>query len=402
MRNFNARLVESRRIVADSQCIQTLGDEKKRTAFDKYGAAAQQPGFSEEAYARASSSPFGGGFGGFEDLFGGRGGSAGPGQGSPADIFESMFGGGFGARPGAARPGASQGPGEDLQTTIRIPFLEACKGTVRVVDIAPVVECPTCTGTGMKAGAKAKTCQTCNGSGMQQFIIQNGFAMSTTCQSCRGTGSRTDPKDSCSGCGGVGKVRTSKKVEVKILAGVDDGMRLTMPGMGDVPLEGKGRPGDLHVRIEVVPSKNFRRQGANLYHSRTVPFHTAILGGRVTVNTLEEDVQVRVPQGTQPGEEMVLRGRGVQKLNRSDRGDLFVRFNVTLPRSLSPRQRELLEEYVDDLEGRPSQRQKVAEATASGEADAEPSSKEDSSSDTDQTTTPETKDESSSTSASSG
>lgn len=207
---------------------QTLGDEKKRSAFDKYGPASQQAGFNEEAYARASSS-FGGGFGDFSDFTfgGGRGGA------SAADIFETMFGSAFSARPGSTRAGASFAPGDDLQTTVRIPFLDACKGTKRTIEIQPVVDCPTCSGSGLKPGAKKKTCQSCQGTGTQQFVIQSGFAMSRTCGTCGGSGQATNPSDSCGGCGGVGKVRTSKKVDIEIPAGVEDGMRLSMAGMGD-------------------------------------------------------------------------------------------------------------------------------------------------------------------------
>lgn len=103
-------------------------------------------------------------------------------------------------------------------------------------------------------------------------------------------------------------------------------------GAGDAPLEGKGRSGNLNIRVEVIPSRTFRRQGVNIYHDKSVPFHTAILGGRATIPTLEDDVQVRVPPGTQQGDEVALRGRGVPKLRGKDRGDLYVRFNVRTPR----------------------------------------------------------------------
>ena len=247
-----------------------------------------------------------------------------------------MFGGGATRGGGGrGRAGATYSPGSDLQATVRIPFLEACRGTKRTIEITPVVDCTTCTGSGLKAGAKKRTCGDCGGAGTQQYIIQNGFAMSGTCRACDGTGTITDPQDACGGCGGVGKVRTTKKVEVDIPAGVDEGMRVVMGQMGDMPIEGKGRPGDLHVRIEIMPSRTFRRQGSNIYHDRSVPFYTAILGGRATVPTLEDDVQVRVPPGTQHGDELVLRGRGVPIVNKSSRGDLFVRFNVSIPRWVS-------------------------------------------------------------------
>ena len=360
---------------------QTLGDEKKRALYDKYGAAAQQPGFSEEAYQRATSSfGGGGGFGSASDMFGGRG---------PADlndIFSQMFGGGATRGGGGrGRAGATYSPGSDLQATVRIPFLEACRGTKRTIEITPVVDCTTCTGSGLKAGAKKRTCGDCGGSGSQQYIIQNGFAMSGTCRACDGAGTITDPQDACGGCGGVGKVRTTKKVEVDIPAGVDEGMRVVMGQMGDMPIEGKGRPGDLHVRIEIMPSRTFRRQGSNIYHDRSVPFYTAILGGRATVPTLEDDVQVRVPPGTQHGDELVLRGRGVPIVNKSSRGDLFVRFNVSIPRwvshhssnltarlqgwltdfgtrrSLTANQRGIIEAYAADDEGNNKPRNTVFE-----------------------------------------
>lgn len=312
---------------------QTVGDEKKRALFDKYGAASQQPGFNEEAYARASSS-FGGhgGFGGFADMFGGGAGGGGPGGASASDIFEQMFGGSFSGRPGSTRAGSSFGPGDDIQETVRVSFMDACKGTKRSIEISPVVDCNTCTGSGMKPGAKKQTCKTCGGSGQRQIMIQNGFVMATTCNACGGSGSTTDPKDLCGSCGGNGKVRTKKKVDVDIPPGVEDGMRIFMAGMGDAPLEGKGRPGDLQIRIEVMPSRTFRRQGANIYIDKSIPFSSAILGGKIKIPTLDEDITIKIPPGTQPGDDLVLRSKGVPKLHRGDRGDLFVHFNVTIPK----------------------------------------------------------------------
>jgi len=176
--------------------------------------------------------------------------------------------------------------------------------------------------------------------------------MASTCSTCSGTGTTVPRSGQCSSCGGIGKVRVKKTVQVKVPAGVEDGMTLRLDRMGDAPISGAGVNGDLLVRINVARSQAFTRQGSNLYHDARIPFHTAILGGRVRVPTLEGDVDVRVPGGTQPGEEMVLKGRGVPPLYGSGSGDLFVRFAVTVPRSLSKRQRELLQAYADDTEGR--------------------------------------------------
>jgi molecular chaperone DnaJ len=156
--------------------------------------------------------------------------------------------------------------------------------------------------------------------------------MASTCNACAGSGEVAPEGSNCGTCNGVGKVRERKQVEVKIPPGVDEGMKIRIPEEGDAPIGGKGRTGDLFVRVNVSPSKTFTRQGTNLYQDVAVPFYTAILGGRARVATLDKDVEVKVPNGTQPGEEMVLRGRGIKKLYREEFGDLVVRFNISIPR----------------------------------------------------------------------
>ncbi|KAE9410734.1 hypothetical protein BT96DRAFT_952658 [Gymnopus androsaceus JB14] len=318
------------------EAYDTLKDDKKRAAYDQYGSASQQPGFDPNAF-----SGFGGagaaGFGGFQD-------------------FASAFGGGVAQLFGSLGGSRSRGPtrGADLETHVSISFLEACKGTTRKVTISPVTNCGTCSGSGLKAGAKRSTCSTCGGTGSRTFVIDSGFQMASTCNVCNGVGSTVPRNSQCSSCAGVGKVRTRKTVDVSVPAGVEDGMVIRIPNSGDSPISGNGNPGDLLVRLNVAPSKQFQRQGSNLYHAVKIPLHTALLGGRVRVPTLDGDVDVRVPSGTQPGEEMKLRGRGVPRVDRNDTGDLYVTFSVVLPRSLSDKQRKLLQEYADDVEGRPS------------------------------------------------
>ncbi|MCO5566044.1 hypothetical protein L7F22_019719 [Adiantum nelumboides] len=229
---------------------------------------------------------------------------------------------------------------------------EACRGTTKNVTIAPVERCNTCEGAGLKKGAKKSTCTVCNGTGTRTFVIQSGFQMASTCPACNGAGQTIAPGDECGTCEGVGRVRSRKTVDVKIPPGVDDGAKIRMDGQGDVPLQGAGPAGSLYVRIGVRPSKVWRRQGSNLYYPATIPFHTAILGGKARVPTLDGDVDVRVPAGTQVGDEMLLRGRGVPSLmRRGDKGDLLVQFEVTIPRSLTKRQKEILQQYVDEVEG---------------------------------------------------
>lgn len=158
--------------------------------------------------------------------------------------------------------------------------------------------------------------------------------MSSTCQACGGAGSSIPRNARCGECDGLGRVKEKKEVEVDIPAGVEDNMKVKLPGKGDMPLSSKGPAGDLFVRINVKASPVFRRQGSNIYHDAKVPLHTAMLGGRVRIPTLEGDVEVRVREGTQNGEEAVLRGRGVKNvygLSR-ERGDLVVGWKVQIPR----------------------------------------------------------------------
>ncbi|KAJ9480166.1 DnaJ-like protein 1, mitochondrial [Pseudozyma hubeiensis] len=344
------------RFVEIQNAYDLLSDDKKRAAYDQYGTTDGQPGF--DPFGGGGSSPFGaGGFGGFQD-FGGFSNS-----GDAGSIFESLFGAfGGGGRPGGQRgPGfggagfAGEARGEDLETTVNLSFEEACKGSKRKVVINPIERCGTCTGSGLKPGAKKSTCATCGGTGTRTFVIQSGFQMATTCPSCGGAGSKVAPGDSCNTCDGVGRVRGRKEVEIDLPAGVDDGFRIRKDGFGDVPISGAGTPGSLYVRIHVAPSRIWRRQGSTLFYPATIPVHTAILGGKVRVPTLDGPVEVRVPAGTQVGEEMMLPGRGVPSpTRRGQKGDLIVQFEVSMPRSLTKRQREILQQYADEVEGRSS------------------------------------------------
>lgn len=217
---------------------------------------------------------------------------------------------------------------------------------------------------------KKSACATCGGTGTRTFTIQSGFQMASTCNSCGGSGTTTPPGSGCGNCNALGKVRDRKTVEVAVPAGVDDGMKIRIDGQGDAPTQGKGRSGDLFVRLSVLPSKTFTRQGANLYENVSVPFYTAILGGRARVATLDKEVDVRVATGTQPGEEFVLKGRGIKRLYKDGHGDLTVRFNIAIPRfvaflplsfvigltpsplkrNLTAAQRRIIQQYVSETE----------------------------------------------------
>lgn len=192
--------------------LQTLKDDKKRAAYDQFGSASQQPGFDPNAFASAGFS--GGSHTSFEDLASAFGGFRSTGGGS-SNLFEELFGT---FSSGSRRSGPTRGA--DLETTIGINFFDACKGTTRKVNVSPIVDCSTCSGSGLRPGAKRSTCTTCGGTGTRTFVIDSGFQMQSSCHSCSGLGSTIPRNGQCSNCGGVGKVRTRKTVEVNIPAGM--------------------------------------------------------------------------------------------------------------------------------------------------------------------------------------
>ncbi|KAF9056657.1 hypothetical protein BJ165DRAFT_1435333 [Panaeolus papilionaceus] len=335
------------KFVEIQEAYDTLKDEKKRAAYDQYGSASQQPGFDPNAFSNMRGFPgggsFGAGFGPFARGFDQH--SRFDSQGS--DLFEQLFG----SFAGGGRPGRStRSRGSDVEVSMSVSFLEACKGTKKKVTITPITDCMTCSGTGLKKDVKKTTCSSCGGSGTRTFVIDSGFQMASTCNACGGAGSTIPRGGECSSCEGAGKVRTRQQVTVNVPTGAEEGMTLRIPNAGDAPLLGTGPKGDLLVRLNISPSSVFTRQGGNLYYQARVPFHRALLGGIVRVPTLDGEVDVRVPGGTQQGEEMVLKGRGVPYLHGGGIGDLFVKFYLQLPRSLTKRQRALLEAYADEVE----------------------------------------------------
>ncbi|KAJ1933551.1 mdj1 protein precursor, partial [Kickxella alabastrina] len=201
-----------------------------------------------------------------------------------------------------------------------------------------------CGGAGTKKGAKRHTCSMCHGTGQATFSM-GGFHVQQQCPQCGGEGSSVNASDRCTSCAGKGRVRQRKQVEIDVPPGCDTGMRIRIAQAGDAPMEGDGPAGDLFVRIKVAPSPVFRRKGADVYLTADVPFTTAILGGAVRVPTVDGDVEVKVKPGTQPGDELRLRGKGIRKVGSQARGDQYLGLRVKLPTELSARQRRLIEQF---------------------------------------------------------
>ncbi|PVU94806.1 hypothetical protein BB559_002917 [Furculomyces boomerangus] len=320
------------------EAYDTLSDEQKRSSYDQFGTADTQG--------------FGQGFpgGGFSGFYGG-------GKSAPSmdDIFSQIFGSGFGgqAQPGSRGPmnrGSYTSNGEDIENSIRISFDEAVSGTKKTISTAPVMECNTCNGDGMKKGAKATTCSSCKGTGQQLFSM-GGFHVRQTCSSCGGSGSSVSRSDLCKSCNGRGVVQGAETVTVDIPAGCEDGMVIEMPGYGDAPIGGKGPRGSLYIQVRVSPSKMFSRKKSDIFYTAQIPLTTVLLGGEVTIPTTQGDVDVVVKPGTQPGDELRLRGKGMKKVKGSGYGDYYLKIKVLIPKNLNDKQKDLVKQLDEELFG---------------------------------------------------
>lgn len=311
-----------------NQAYDVLKDDQKRAAYDRYGHAAfEQGGFGNAGRGGA-------GAGGFSDFgFGGAG--------NFSDIFEEMFGDIMGGgRGGQSRGGATRG--SDLQYTLDVSLKEAYTGTEKTIRVPTWESCDTCGGDGAKPGTKPHTCSSCNGIGRVR-AQQGFFTVERTCPTCGGAGKVITEK--CTSCAGQGRMRTSKTLKVNIPAGIDHGRRIRLAGEGEAGLKG-GPSGDLYVLINVKPHKLYQREGANLHCRVPVSMTTAALGGNIEVPTIDGGkADVKIPAGTQTGQQFRLRGKGMSVLRSSSRGDAYIEIFVETPVNLSSKQKELLKQF---------------------------------------------------------
>lgn len=226
---------------------------------------------------------------------------------------------------------------------------QVADGDERVVEISRAEPCEQCTGTGAEPGTSPETCTTCNGTGQVRRMERSFFGSFTQvgpCPTCRGQGNVI--KSPCTRCHGIGRERRKKKVEVRIPAGVDEGMRVRLSGEGDMGAYG-GPSGDLYVTVHVAPHELFQREGMTLFHELPINYVQAALGDEVDVPTLKGKTKLRVPSGTQPGTVFRVRGEGLPEVNGRRRGDLMVAVKLVVPTSLDAEQRRLLEELGKKL-----------------------------------------------------
>jgi molecular chaperone DnaJ len=300
------------------EAYEVLSDADKRAAYDQYGHAGVDPNMRGAG---------GQGFGNFGDAFG--------------DIFSDIFGGG-GRRGGGGRQVFR---GNDLSYAMEITLEEAANGKDSQIRIPSWDNCETCDSTGAKPGTHVNTCQTCHGSGSVQ-MRQGFFSVQQTCPHCRGQGKVIS--DPCSTCHGQGKIKRNKTLEVKIPAGIDDGMRIRSAGNGE-PGQNGGPNGDLFIEIRIKKHDIFERDGDDLHCQVPVQVTTAALGGEINVPTLTGKATIEIPEGTQSGKIFRLRGRGIKGVRSAIAGDLYCHVNVETPVKLTEHQRKLLKELDDSF-----------------------------------------------------
>lgn len=303
-----------------------LSDKEKRAQYDQYGHAA----FDQAA----------GGYGGY-------GGAGGFGF-DVGDIFESFFGGGFGGGGRSSRRGGPQ-RGADLKYTVELTFEEAAFGVEKEITLNKSVSCDACEGTGSKSKSSAK-CSHCGGTG-QVNVRQNTpfgqFMNVRTCDKCGGSGKVIS--DPCGVCQGRGTVRKSVKLKVKIPAGIDNGQAVSMAGQGEPGTHG-GPAGNLLVSVRVKPHRVLQREGYDVFLDKNISAVQAMLGDVILIDTIDGKVELTIPEGTPNGAMFKMRGKGIQKLQSSTRGDQYVRISVDVPKKLSDKQKALLREF-DELSG---------------------------------------------------
>jgi molecular chaperone DnaJ len=302
------------------EAYEMLSDPQKKAAYDQYGHAGVDPNMR--------GGPGAEGFGGFSEAFG--------------DIFGDIFGGQRGA---GGRGGRQVYRGNDLSYAMEISLEEAAAGKEAQIRIPSWDNCDTCSGTGAKPGTSVKTCPSCSGSGTVQ-MRQGFFSVQQTCPHCHGSG-KIIPEP-CTTCNGQGKIKKHKTLEVKIPAGIDDGMRIRSAGNGE-PGRNGGPSGDLFIEIRIRKHDIFERDGDDLHCQVPVSMPTAALGGEIDVPTLSGKATIDIPEGTQSGKTFRLRGRGVKGVRASYPGDLYCHIVVETPVKLTEHQRKLIKELDESF-----------------------------------------------------
>jgi len=313
-----------------NEAYDVLKDKEKRAQYDQFGHAA----FSGAGYGQSGGGTYTNI--NMEDIFNHMGGGFGFG-----DIFDDFFG----TKTSARKKGPQRGA--DLRYDLRITFEDAAFGKKTTIKVPRTETCEECGGTGAKKGTTPDECPDCHGTGMRQTMTRTPFGVISNarpCERCHGSGQIV--KNPCSHCYGEGKIKVTRDIEVNIPKGIDDGQRLRIQNGGQAGERG-GQPGDLYVYINIKPHRIFTRQDTNVYCEIPISFVQAALGATIEAPTIDGKVDLTIPEGTQSGAVMRIRGKGIPSLRGKERGYEYVKIKVLTPKNLSSRQKKLLREFED-------------------------------------------------------
>ena len=315
-----------------NEAYAVLSDSDKKARYDQFGHAGVDPNFGA-GYGGGGGFDGGFDFGDISDLFGG---------------FSSFFGG----SSGGGRRRNAPARGDDLGVTVQLTFEEAVFGCEKDITYARIEDCGSCHGSGAAHGSSAETCSKCGGSG-QMRVNQRmmGITMQTvtTCDGCGGSGKII--KEPCSECKGKGRTRVTKTLGVSIPAGIDDGQRVMLKGQGSAGVN-NGPYGDLYVQASVSPHKLFTREGQNIHLDLPISFAEAALGTKIEVPTLEGTSELTIPEGTQSGSVFNMRNKGIVKIGTTNRGNLYVKVIVEVPKNLTEKQKAALRAFAEAYDGK--------------------------------------------------
>lgn len=322
-----------------NEAYQVLSDAQKRQQYDQFGTTFNNGGFGRNTGSAGFSdfdfNNFASGFNvNFNDFAGGE---------DPFDVFSSIFGGG-----GSASRRSRRERGVDLEMQLNLEFIEAVFGVEKEIELEKKDTCKNCSGTGAENGSKVITCPRCHGSGQiktTRRTILGQIASVSACEYCQGQGKL--PERACHTCGGTGVAKNYKTLKIKIPAGVDNGSRIRVTGEGEAGYRGSNF-GDLFLRIKVKPHPQFKREGFDIYLDKDISIYQAVLGTNIRIPTVDGEVDLKIPAGTQSGKVFRLKGKGAVELNGRGKGDQFVTINVVIPTKLSKKEKELFKELAKE------------------------------------------------------
>lgn len=315
-----------------NQAYGVLSDKTKKQNYDSYGDENGPQGF--------------GGFGG--GGFSGFGGFGGADFGDFGDIFSNIFGGAFGGGRSSRRASA-QAQGADIQVKMKLSFVEAAFGVKKNINLNRSETCPHCKGTGAKNGTDFTTCSKCSGTGTVRQAQQTPFGQVVSegiCPDCRGTGKKI--KEKCSHCNGNGVTRENRNIEINIPGGIANDQVLTLRGQGEAGRNG-GPAGDMQILIQVENHKLLKREGYDVYVDVPISFTEALLGAKVKIPGIDETLELTIPELTQTGTILTVKGKGTKILNKNAYGDLFAKITVEMPKSLDKKEKQMLQDLEKSI-----------------------------------------------------